>query len=139
VGEEVRGRRCGDDGVDEKGLSKGRGACTINTRTHALTSMHSCPLSSHPPCLPQWVMHLEEEFFRQGDREKKNKLTVSPLMDRDKNGVIKSQVRRGSSLGRGDRGGKCVWREGGGRGIVPSDGARGTNRVIESQVQRMDE
>lgn len=40
----------------------------------------------------KWVQHLEEEFFRQGDREKQNGLTVSPLMDRDKNGITKSQV-----------------------------------------------
>ncbi len=40
----------------------------------------------------KWVQYLEEEFFRQGDREKQNGLTVSPLMDRDKNGITKSQV-----------------------------------------------
>jgi len=39
-----------------------------------------------------WVQHLEEEFFRQGDREKQNGLSVSPLMDRDKNGISMSQV-----------------------------------------------
>lgn len=41
----------------------------------------------------RWVQHLEEEFFRQGDREKAMVLAVSPLMDRDKNGITKSQVR----------------------------------------------
>mmetsp|Transcript_25460 Transcript_25460/g.55342 ORF Transcript_25460/g.55342 Transcript_25460/m.55342 type:complete len:787 (-) Transcript_25460:1267-3627(-) len=40
----------------------------------------------------KWVQYLEEEFFRQGDREKQNTLVVSPLMDRDKNGISKSQV-----------------------------------------------
>ncbi|PNW81070.1 hypothetical protein CHLRE_07g342350v5 [Chlamydomonas reinhardtii] len=40
----------------------------------------------------KWVQYLEEEFFRQGDREKQNNLSVSPLMDRDKNGISKSQV-----------------------------------------------
>ncbi|GIL91655.1 hypothetical protein Vretimale_9589 [Volvox reticuliferus] len=40
----------------------------------------------------KWVQYLEEEFFRQGDREKQNGLTVSPLMDREKNGISKSQV-----------------------------------------------
>lgn len=40
----------------------------------------------------KWVSYLEEEFFRQGDREKNNCLSVSPLMDRDKNGITKSQV-----------------------------------------------
>jgi hypothetical protein len=38
-------------------------------------------------------LSLEEEFFRQGDREKANELSVSPLMDRDKNGITMSQVR----------------------------------------------
>ncbi|KAL6760116.1 3',5'-cyclic-nucleotide phosphodiesterase [Haematococcus lacustris] len=40
----------------------------------------------------KWVCYLEEEFFRQGDREKANALSVSPLMDREKNGITKSQV-----------------------------------------------
>lgn len=40
----------------------------------------------------EWVQHLEEEFFRQGDREKQHGLAVSPLMDREKSGVTKSQV-----------------------------------------------
>lgn len=40
----------------------------------------------------KWVQYLEEELFRQGDREKANSLTVSPLMDREKNGITKSQV-----------------------------------------------
>ena len=35
---------------------------------------------------------LEEEFFRQGDGEKEKGLSVSPLMDREKNGITKSQV-----------------------------------------------
>jgi hypothetical protein len=45
--------------------------------------------------LPQvnirWVACLEEEFFNQGDREKAAGIPVSPLMDRDKPGVSKSQ------------------------------------------------
>jgi len=40
----------------------------------------------------RWVHALEEEFYRQGDREKAAKLPVSPLFDRDKPGVTKSQV-----------------------------------------------
>lgn len=40
----------------------------------------------------KWVRRLEEEFFLQGDREKLNLQNVSPLMDRDKNGITKSQV-----------------------------------------------
>lgn len=39
-----------------------------------------------------WVQYLEEEFFRQGDKEKEIGLSVSPLMDREKNGITKSQV-----------------------------------------------
>jgi len=40
----------------------------------------------------QWVSFLEEEFFRQGDREEELGLEVSFLMDRSKPGVSKSQV-----------------------------------------------
>lgn len=39
-----------------------------------------------------WVSRLEEEFFRQGDREKALNLPVSPLMDRTRDGITKSQV-----------------------------------------------
>jgi hypothetical protein len=38
------------------------------------------------------VKCLEEELFRQGDKEKAAGLSVSPLMDRSKAGVTKSQV-----------------------------------------------
>lgn len=40
----------------------------------------------------RWVSGLEEEFFRQGDKEKAAHLMVSPLMDRCKDGITKSQV-----------------------------------------------
>lgn len=50
-------------------------------------------LASPRPVHRKWVCFLEEEFFRQGDSEKENQLSVSPLMDRDKNGITKSQVR----------------------------------------------
>ena len=39
----------------------------------------------------QWVHLLEEEMFRQGDLEKERGYVVSPLMDRDKGGITKSQ------------------------------------------------
>ncbi|GAX73385.1 hypothetical protein CEUSTIGMA_g838.t1 [Chlamydomonas eustigma] len=39
----------------------------------------------------KWVCKLEEEFFLQGDKEKAASLPVSPLMDRDKEGVSTSQ------------------------------------------------
>lgn len=44
----------------------------------------------------KWVEALQEEMFRQGDREKELGLDVSPMMDRDKTGVNHpdSQVRR---------------------------------------------
>ena len=35
---------------------------------------------------------MEEEFYRQGDREQSEGLPVSPLFDRNKPGVTKSQV-----------------------------------------------
>ena len=40
----------------------------------------------------RWVACLEDEFFQQGDREKALALPVSPLFDRDKPGVTKSQI-----------------------------------------------
>lgn len=46
----------------------------------------------------RWLAGLEEEFFRQGDREKAAGLPVSPLMDRGKQGITKSQVRRAFEL-----------------------------------------
>jgi len=39
----------------------------------------------------RWVYALESEFFNQGDLEKRNGMAVSPLFDRDKPGVSKSQ------------------------------------------------
>jgi cAMP-specific phosphodiesterase 4 len=50
---------------------------------------HICsPLTIHK----KWVCALEEEMFRQGDAEKSLDLPVSPLCDRDKGGITKSQV-----------------------------------------------
>ncbi|KAG2453156.1 hypothetical protein HYH02_002482 [Chlamydomonas schloesseri] len=40
----------------------------------------------------RWLSGLEEEFFRQGDKEKAMGLPISPLFDRTKKGVSKSQV-----------------------------------------------
>eukprot|EP00195_Chlamydomonas_chlamydogama_P005551 CAMPEP_0202896684 /NCGR_PEP_ID=MMETSP1392-20130828/5636_1 /ASSEMBLY_ACC=CAM_ASM_000868 /TAXON_ID=225041 /ORGANISM="Chlamydomonas chlamydogama, Strain SAG 11-48b" /LENGTH=2072 /DNA_ID=CAMNT_0049582125 /DNA_START=504 /DNA_END=6722 /DNA_ORIENTATION=+ len=40
----------------------------------------------------KWVAGLEEEMFRQGDRERAAGLPVSPLMDRNRAGVTKSQT-----------------------------------------------
>jgi hypothetical protein len=41
----------------------------------------------------RWVQNLEEEFFQQGDAEKRHDLPVSALFDREKPGITKSQVR----------------------------------------------
>ena len=40
----------------------------------------------------RWVACLEEELFLQGDQERLMHVNVSPLMDRNKNGITKSQV-----------------------------------------------
>ncbi|PNG93951.1 Calcium/calmodulin-dependent 3',5'-cyclic nucleotide phosphodiesterase 1A, partial [Tetrabaena socialis] len=40
----------------------------------------------------RWLSVLEEEFFSQGDRERQLGLPISPLFDRAKQGVSKSQV-----------------------------------------------
>ena len=39
----------------------------------------------------KWVEVLEEEMFRQGDRERELGYPISPLMNRDKGGITKSQ------------------------------------------------
>ena len=44
------------------------------------------------PVHQKWVAGLEEELFRQGDNEKQLLMPVSPLMDRSKGGITKSQV-----------------------------------------------
>ena len=40
----------------------------------------------------RWLSGLEEEFFRQGDKERELGIPISPLFDRAKQGVSKSQV-----------------------------------------------
>ncbi|KAG2447555.1 hypothetical protein HYH02_007479 [Chlamydomonas schloesseri] len=40
----------------------------------------------------KWLANLEEEFFRQGDKERELGIPISPLFDRSKQGVSKSQV-----------------------------------------------
>jgi len=40
----------------------------------------------------KWVAQLEEEFFRQGDVEQANHMSISPLFDRNQQGITKSQV-----------------------------------------------
>lgn len=42
----------------------------------------------------RWVACLEEELFLQGDQERLMHVNVSPLMDRHKNGITKSQASR---------------------------------------------
>jgi len=49
-------------------------------------------VSAALPVHLKWVRALEEEFFRQGDRESAGGLPVSPLFDRHKQGISKSQV-----------------------------------------------
>jgi hypothetical protein len=48
----------------------------------------ACPRAVHR----RWVKCLEEELFRQGDQERSNGLPISPLMDRHKAGITKSQT-----------------------------------------------
>ncbi len=40
----------------------------------------------------RWVLCLQEEMFRQGDREKSGNHDVSPLCDRSKGGLVRCQV-----------------------------------------------
>eukprot|EP00798_Chlamydomonas_sp_ICE-L_P016333 gene16333-22523_t len=48
-------------------------------------------LANSRPVAKKWVLLLEEEMFRQGDKERAASLPVSALMDRNKAGVTKSQ------------------------------------------------
>ena len=49
-------------------------------------------LAAALPVHCRWLGVLEEEFFRQGDKEKALGIPISPLFDRAKQGVSKSQV-----------------------------------------------
>ena len=53
-------------------------------------------LSSSQDTHVKWVSLLEEEMFRQGDLEKAKGYPMSPLMDRSREGITRSQpgVRR---------------------------------------------
>ena len=49
-------------------------------------------LTSSSEVHKRWVSQLEEEMFRQGDQERALGQPISPLMDRSKGGVTKSQT-----------------------------------------------
>ncbi|KAL0037183.1 hypothetical protein WJX79_004360 [Trebouxia sp. C0005] len=50
-------------------------------------------LTAAPRTHKRWAVQLEEEFFRQGDKERSVGLTVSPLMDRNQQGgMTRSQL-----------------------------------------------
>jgi len=67
-----------------------------HTHTHAYTHLHTRLCTQHTasalPVHLRWVSALEEEFFRQGDAERSAGMTISPLFDRNKQGISKSQV-----------------------------------------------
>lgn len=58
-------------------------------------TLHAADLGN--PAKPEsvmavWTARISEEFFRQGDAEKKLGLKVSPMMDRTQPSIPKSQV-----------------------------------------------
>ncbi len=65
------------------------------------TCMHRCcyscmtwqgHLAESLPVHLKWVQDLEQEFFLQGDQERARSMPISPLCDRTKEGITKSQV-----------------------------------------------
>jgi cAMP-specific phosphodiesterase 4 len=57
--------------------------------------VHCADLSNPAKPLPvyrQWVQRISEEFYRQGDLEKKAGLPVSAMCDRNSTNLEKSQV-----------------------------------------------
>ncbi len=57
--------------------------------------LHMCDIS-HPgkpwALHREWSLRLAEEFYRQGDLEKKNALSISPLCDRNHGNLPTSQI-----------------------------------------------
>ena len=63
----------------------------LQTHQLAIKCADISALSAARSVHSEWVDRLEEEFFRQGDREGVAGLPISPLMDRTKGGVSKAQ------------------------------------------------
>ena len=88
---------------------RGRDLCagwTLSKRQCCSPSLHICVCNyahSHLCELHRWVHRLEAEFFVQGDLEREAMLPVSPLMDRTKAGITRSQP--GVRMKGGGRGG----------------------------------
>ncbi len=90
-----------DEEVHRKWVSRLEGG---NTHTHTYTHTHRgrAPVSvgwDDAPkllyvyiCVFACVCVNTEEFFRQGDKERERGIPISPLFDRNKPGVTKSQV-----------------------------------------------
>lgn len=76
--------------IDLLGIPKK--TCFVFMQQMALKLADMGHLSAPLPVHLRWVAALEEEFFRQGDAEKACHMPVSPLFDRNRPGVTKSQV-----------------------------------------------
>ena len=76
----------------------------LHPRPPAPPSRPARPPLPPPPHLARWLERPEEEFFLQGDKERDAGLPISPLFDRAKQGVSKSQVGAGGIMGRGGKG-----------------------------------
>ncbi|KAL3135613.1 3',5'-cyclic-nucleotide phosphodiesterase pde1 [Trebouxia sp. C0009 RCD-2024] len=76
--------------------SLGRSLNWDDVKAEDKTLVHQCAdighLAADYRTHRQWSLKLEEEFFRQGDKERELGLPISPLMDRDqKGGMTRSQ------------------------------------------------
>ncbi|KAL3140140.1 putative 3',5'-cyclic phosphodiesterase pde-3 [Trebouxia sp. C0009 RCD-2024] len=82
-------------------FGEGRGRDLADLKAEDRSTLHQMVLkcadighlAADPATHKCWSLKLEEEFFRQGDKEKELGLSVSPLMDRShKGGITRSQI-----------------------------------------------
>lgn len=85
----------GDDNASHSGDVTDHVAPIEVRRTLLKTTLHCADVSNpakNPRLCQRWAMLVQEEFFRQGDRERDAGLKISTFMDRRKPAFPKSQI-----------------------------------------------